>query len=59
MADKMVYTVAETAAILGVNKDFVYRLIKNGSLPAMKIGSMKIRRQALERFLEEEEERSK
>lgn len=59
METKMVYTVAETAELLGVSRNTVYRLIKDGTLKAKKIGSMKIPRKALERLLEEEEERNK
>lgn len=40
-----------------VNKHYVYDLIKNGELPVVKIGSLKIRAEAIETFLLSKEER--
>ena len=51
----MLYTVKEVASILKTNVNFVYELIKRGLLPAMKLGSYKIRKDALDRFLEKYE----
>ena len=42
--DKMLYTVKEVALTLGVNVHIVYDLIKKGLLPAMKLGSLKVRK---------------
>lgn len=53
--DKMLYTVKEASATLGVNVRTVYELVKKGLLPAMKLGSLKIRKKTLESFLEEYE----
>lgn len=47
----MILTVAEVAAELKTNKNYVYRLIKAGLLPAIKIGSMKVRRESLDKFI--------
>ena len=45
------YTVKETAEIMKVNVHRVYDLIRAGLLPALKLGSIKIRRESLEEFL--------
>ena len=51
----MLYTVAETAKILKTNTSYIYNLIKLGYLPAIKLGSYKIRKSTLEKFLQEYE----
>lgn len=48
----MLYTVSEVAKLLKVNRNFVYKLIKNGELEAVKIGSIKVKREALNRYIE-------
>lgn len=48
----MLYTVSEVAKMLKVNRNFVYKLIKDGELEAVKIGSIKIRREALDRYIQ-------
>ena len=48
----MLYTVSEVAKLLKVNRNFVYKLIKDGELEAVKIGSIKVRRDALDRYVE-------
>ena len=53
--EKMLYTVKEASAVLGVNIHIIYDLIKKGLLPALKLGSLKIRKQTLESFLEKYE----
>lgn len=45
------YTVAEAAKILKSNKNYVYGLIRSNLLPALKLGSLKIREEALSQFL--------
>ena len=50
--EKLLYTVKETASILGCNIHLVYDLINKGLLPAMKLGSLKIRLTSIEEFLE-------
>lgn len=46
------YTVKEAAKILMVNADSVYDLVRRRKLPALRLGSMKIRGSDLERFIE-------
>ena len=48
----MLYTVSEVAKMLKVNRNFVYKLIKDGELEAVKIGSIKIRREVLDRYIQ-------
>ena len=45
------YTVKEAAKIMKVNVHKVYDLIHAGLLPALKLGSIKIRKESLEEFL--------
>lgn len=52
MMDEL-YTVKEVSKILKVNVHKVYELINSGLLPALKLGSIKIRRESLLCFLEE------
>ena len=47
----MLLTVREAAKELHVNVNYVYELINAGMLQSLKLGSMKIRREALEQFL--------
>lgn len=51
----IVYTVKEVSKILKTNTDYVYKLIKTGILPALKIGNYKVRKKALIEFLEKYE----
>ncbi len=51
--EDMLYTVAEVATLLKTNPNFVYNLIKSGRLSALKLGSIKIRKISLEKFLQE------
>lgn len=51
----IVYTVKEVSQILKCNKNYVYDLINGGLLPALKLGSLKIREEALHDFLSEYE----
>ncbi len=53
--DKMLYTVKEIAGIMHSNTNYVYDLIRRGFLPAMKLGSYKVRAEALEKILAESE----
>lgn len=45
------FTVSEVSNILKVNADMVYALIHAGLLPALKLGNLKIREEALQNFL--------
>ena len=53
--EDVLYTVAETAKLLKTNPNYVYELIKKGLLPALKLGSWKIRRTSLLEFLAKHE----
>ena len=55
MSNDILYTVKEVSVIIHTNKAYVYELIKAGLLPALKLGSFKIRKVTLEKFLQENE----
>lgn len=48
----MLYTVTEVAKKLRVNRNFVYKIINNGELEAVKVGSIKVRKDALDRYIQ-------
>ena len=48
----MLYTVTEVAKLLKVNRNFVYKIINNGELEAVKVESTKVRKEALNRYFE-------
>lgn len=52
---EMLYTVKEASQILKCNTDYVHKLRKAGLLKFMKLGSYKVRKSELERFLAEME----
>ena len=45
------YTVKEVSQILKVNVHKVYDLIRAGLLPALKLGSLKVRGETLHKFI--------
>ena len=51
----ILYTVSEVAKLLHTNKSYVYELINANKLPALKLGSKKVRAEALVMFLREYE----
>ena len=53
--EKILYTVKEVSQLIHTNQAYVYSLIKAGLLPVLKLGSYKIRRESLLKFLEENE----
>jgi excisionase family DNA binding protein len=55
MNDKIIFTVKEVAEILHSSPNYIYSLIEKGYLPAIKLGSIKILKSTLERFLIENE----
>lgn len=55
MMNKILYTVKEVAEIMHTNITYVYKLISTGLLPALKLGSFKVRHEALMNFLEQYE----
>lgn len=52
---KILYTVKQVSEIMHTNPAFVYSLIKAGLLPALRLGSYKIRHETLVKFLEDHE----
>ena len=52
MNDTLVFTVKEASKILHLSPNYIYQLISKGYLPAIKLGSIKILKSSLERFLE-------
>ena len=48
----MLLSVSEVAKLLKVNRNFVYKLIKDGELEAVRIGSIKVKQEALNRYIE-------
>ena len=48
---QQIYTVKEVSKILKVNVHKVYDLIKSGLLPALKLGSLKVREESLNEFI--------
>jgi excisionase family DNA binding protein len=53
--EKVLYTVKEVSQILHTNPSYVYQLINTGLLPVLKLGSYKVRHEALMKFLSEYE----
>lgn len=53
--ENMLYTAKEVSKILKINIDSVHRLRKSGVLPFIKLGSYKVRREALQDFLKNNE----
>lgn len=51
MDERLIYTVQEVASILHSSPNFIYELIRKGYLPAIKLGSLKVLKSTLERFL--------
>jgi excisionase family DNA binding protein len=51
MEYKALYRVSEVAEILQTNVNFVYKLIKEKQLPAIKLGAAKVRGRDLEMFI--------
>ena len=48
----MLLSVSEVAKMLKVNRNFVYKIINDGELEAVKIGSIKVKQEALNRYIE-------
>ena len=48
----MLLSVSEVAKLLKVNRNFVYKIINTGELEAVKIGSIKVKKEALNRYIE-------
>ena len=48
----MLLSVSEVAKMLKVNRNFVYKIINDGELEAVRIGSIKVSEEALNRYIE-------
>ncbi len=55
MDERLIYTVQEVASILHSSPNYIYELIRKGYLPAIKLGSLKVLKSTLERFLMQNE----
>ena len=53
--EEVLYTVSEVSKLIKSSPAYVYELIRAGLLPALKLGSYKVRRVALLEFLERNE----
>lgn len=53
--DEMIYSVHEVAKMLHSSPNYVYKLIDSGFLPSIKLGSVKILKSTLIKFLIENE----
>ena len=53
--EEVLYTVKEVSKLLKTNTNYIYQLIEKGFLPAMKLGSFKVRKTTLLEFLEKNE----
>jgi len=49
--DRAVYSIKEVSSMLRINTGLAYQLVKCGLLPAIKLGSLKVRKAALDDFL--------
>lgn len=50
--EKRLYSVIEVSKMLGIGKGKVYELIKSGQLSALKLGGLKVRKEAIDEFLD-------
>lgn len=53
--ERLIYSVQEVAKLLHSSPNYIYALIKKGVLTAIKLGSIKITKTSLEKFLIEYE----
>lgn len=53
--ERVIYTVKEVSQLLRTNAAFIYKLIDTGLLPALKLGSIRVRKEALDEFLQKYE----
>jgi len=51
--EPVLYTVSEVSQLLKINKNSVYNLLRSGVLKGLKLGSIKVTKNELLRFLEE------
>ena len=55
MEDNILYSAHEVAKLIHSSPNYVYKLIEKGYLPAIKLGSVKILKSTLIKFLIENE----
>lgn len=55
MNETIIYTVKEIAKLLHTSPNYIYKLIDKGYLPAIRLGSIKVLKSSLDKFLEENE----
>ena len=48
----MLLSVSEVAKLLKVNRNFVYKIINNGELEAVRIGSIKVKKEARNQYID-------
>ena len=49
--ERLIYTVKEVVTLLHSSPNYIYQLIEKGFLPALKLGSVKILKSSLQKFL--------
>lgn len=52
-SEDLLYTISEVAALLKVNRNYVYKLINKGYLRSIKLGCRKVTKKSLIQFLEQ------
>ena len=55
MNETIIYTVKEIAKLLHTSPNYIYKLIDKGYLPEIRLGSIKVLKSSLDKFLEENE----
>lgn len=53
--DKPLYTMAEAAKLLHISRGDIYKLYHAGFLRCLKLGSLKVRKEEIERFMKDAE----
>jgi excisionase family DNA binding protein len=53
--ERLLYTMAEAAAVLGIGRSTVYELARTGALPVMHVGrAVRVPREAIEEWVREQ-----
>ncbi len=53
-ADRLTYSVAEAARVLGISRSYCYELVQEGVLPSLQLGRRRlVPRTALQRYVDE------
>lgn len=40
--EKLVYSIRETAELLGISRSYAYELVRNGTIPTLKLGKKRL-----------------